>query len=568
MEVREQELLTYAYEKFQEGCYDEALEVFVLLYNRGYERKWILDNVYSCYVDCNYSTFYKTYKRYKANELMTYESCVLDFIPYKEGEYFIYDKREETFSGIFSIPELDHTEMALILKKNEFSPVTIEFDGRWENVFEILSEAKDRKIYAICSDLEVVMSYFKIPELEQYLCNVRVFDDSKRYQEYLHRYTDQYLPRLVVADTDRIQVFQHILENEHEYRMSSLGRNKRNIILTIGIPTHNRGNLLLERIEKLRKMPYDAEIEIVVSKNGALLYQEEYNKASQIQDARLLYYGVDKELSPQVNWHNVVEHAHGKFVLFVSDEDDVILDAMEHYLKLLSTAANISLVRAEATIQNSKKGRLYGYKGLDAFSKEFLAQYYLSGMIVNRQYFLDADMLKYELYQDNIFYQSYPHEWWCANLTQYGDYIMDPVILIEEKDASMKAETLEYEKRGIYKEGEIMDQKTGLPKYSTYESRFQQFDGQIQFLKIFTANDREWIKTGLGIAISKLVFVLDLARKCGYKKEKYLDVLDQFVMKSINAIDEFELDGEQKVELLKRIRGYYKIAFDNHMRYA
>lgn len=35
------------------------------------------------------------------------------------------------------------------------------------------------------------------------------------------------------------------------------------------------------------------------------------------------------------NWENVIYLSHGKYVLMVSDEDDVILSALEHYLKIL-----------------------------------------------------------------------------------------------------------------------------------------------------------------------------------------------------------------------------------------
>ncbi len=91
-----------------------------------------------------------------------------------------------------------------------------------------------------------------------------------------------------------------ILSKEHEYRLTNVGRNRDNILLTIGIPTHNRGNLLLKRLEKLLKMNYDAEIEIVVCKNGNDLYQSEYAEAAKIDDARLSYYGTDEELIPHL----------------------------------------------------------------------------------------------------------------------------------------------------------------------------------------------------------------------------------------------------------------------------
>lgn len=54
-------------------------------------------------------------------------------------------------------------------------------------------------------------------------------------------------------------------------------------MLTIGIPTHDRGNLLLKRLDNLLQMPYDAEIEITISKNGTHYYQEEYKSIEKLK---------------------------------------------------------------------------------------------------------------------------------------------------------------------------------------------------------------------------------------------------------------------------------------------
>ena len=57
MENREELLYTYACEKFEQQKYDEALEAFILLYGKGYERDWIKNSIYQCYVDGNESQF-------------------------------------------------------------------------------------------------------------------------------------------------------------------------------------------------------------------------------------------------------------------------------------------------------------------------------------------------------------------------------------------------------------------------------------------------------------------------------------------------------------------------------
>lgn len=183
--------------------------------------------------------------------------------------------------------------------------------------------------------MERITSYFKVPELQSYMKNIKIFPNICEYQNYFHIHTNKSLPKIVFAEEKVAQIINQILEEEHKFRLTDQGRNETNILLSIGIPTHNRGNLLLKRLENLLQMPYDSEIEIVISKNGSTLYQEEYQKVEKIKDARLKYYGTNKELRPQENWINVVDKAHGKYVLFVSDEDDVVIGALEHYLNII-----------------------------------------------------------------------------------------------------------------------------------------------------------------------------------------------------------------------------------------
>ena len=56
MENREELLYTYACEKFEQQKYDEALEALILLYGKGYERDWIKNSIYQCYVCLLYTS--------------------------------------------------------------------------------------------------------------------------------------------------------------------------------------------------------------------------------------------------------------------------------------------------------------------------------------------------------------------------------------------------------------------------------------------------------------------------------------------------------------------------------
>lgn len=510
--------------------------------------------------------FMDNFYKLKGNRFCDYGECSLEFYPYNSrGEYCVYNKKTQKFEDVFSIFKLENILPLPELKENCFSSITLQFEGNWMEHLEILREAKERKIYVICSDIQRLVSYYKIPELEEYMNNIKIFKDRLEYEQYFHENTSVYLPRIVFAKNRRDEYkIKKFIKNEHNYRLTDEGRDNSNVLLTIGIPTHNRGNLLLKRLENLFKMQYDAEIEIVVSKNGVDLYQNEYKEASQIRDSRYIYYGVDDELKPHHNWYNITKYMHGKYILFVSDEDDVEIHALEYYLHFLNTHPQLGVVRAKTSNTYASLEKEYGKKGGEAFYKAFLVQNYLSGLIFNSGDLRKADVMKFEKYSDNKFYQDYPHEWWCAAVSLFGDYYAETVELIEEKENVLNEE---YEKLGTLKKNENFDEESGIPKYATYESRFKQFEGQIDFLNIFMKDNVLVIYLCMAKAIDKLAYLLKVARTYGYKKKVYQEFIDYFVMLTSKNVDYFLNDKEQKSTMKKFINEHYNLLIQNKEEY-
>lgn len=548
-----EELLAYACSRFEEGNYEEALEAFILVYTKGYQQEWILDNIYNCYLEGNQEEFKETYQGSMHEMDVPYEECTLDFVPYKNGEYYIFDKEIKRFLGIFSVFDFQNAKLNQEFYEMEFSSVALIFKWNWNETKNVLAAAKERKIYAVCQDMKRGCSFFKIPELKEYSKNIKLFADYQKFQEYFHKDTAEYLPHIFFGKEEEVKRLGDVVKYEHLYRLTPEGRNCDNILLTIGIPTYNRGNLLLKRLERLRTMFYDSEIEIVISKNGMELYQKEYEEASRILDERICYFGYNETLMCAENWRHVVEMAHGKYVLFVSDEDDVILEALEHYLKILEEHPCLSLVRAGTVFQNAALEKKYAKKGKDAFELMFLSQNYLSGLIVRKKDFIEENLQGLEQYRNNVFYDAYPHEWWCALLTKRGDAMMDPVLLVSEGESVLEEETKFYQGSGIWKEDNGMLKNISLPVYATYEARLEQFQGYIDFLHAIMQEDMENIVVGLDIAIRKTPWLLLLARKYGYKSADYEYVIKDFFRMAIEAIDEFNLKDEEKEYLLSVI---------------
>lgn len=538
MALTGQQLLDYACAQFENGAYDAALEAFILAYTKEYEQEWVLENIYNCYMAGNEAEFQKNYGHWHTGDKPEYESLTLDFIPYREGEYYIFDKEIQNFRGIFSMNIVDSAERQEDLRQMEFSALALSMYWDWSSLPGLLAEAGFHKIYAVCQDMNKCASFFKIPELAEFAKNIMLFSGMDEFQRYFHENTSVYLPKICVGTEDGKKELLGIINKEHEYRLTPEGRNTDNVLLTIGIPTYNRGNLLLERIRNLLPMSYDAEIEIAVSKNGMERYQDEYSQAAEIQDARLVYYDHGKTLDATANWRYVVEMSHGKYVLFVSDEDDVFLGSLEHYLNLLTEYTQISVIRARTMIQHSDvTNRRYRKKGLDAFLNLFLTQNYLSGLIVRRKDFTEADFVCLDRFSENEFYKSYPHEWWCAVLSQKGDSLCEPVILIQEGESE------------VSKDGEVT-----LQNYGTYEARMKQFDGIIEFLHWYTDGNVDEIVLGLEYAIYKTVYLFGLARRLGYDCEHFQEWIGKLSTKAMEAVDEFDLSDEQKAIVLLFLR--------------
>lgn len=556
-----QALLEYACDKFQEQKYDEALEAFVLAYCKGYEKEWIIENIYKCYMGGNEEEFRRVYNQQRIRNDVSFEECILDFIPYRDGEYYIFDKEMRVFRGKFSFDAWKETKRHELLEDMEYSAAVVELEWNWNRERSILVSAKERKVYIICSDIKRGVSFCKIPELADYIKNLKIFSSRCELQEYFHDNTSIYLPKIIVGSEELVQ----IINQEHEYRITEEGRNTQNILLTIGIPTHDRGNLLLQRLENLQKMPYDAEVEIVISKNGTHYFQEEYKSVESIKDSRINYKGYNKEITMSENWYNVIKNAKGKYVLIVSDEDDVILEALEHYLKYLSTHEDLGVLRSRTTVQYKGWDKSqYFKKGKEAFLAGFLLQNYLSGLICNRQLLMECNIEHWnKLYNNNGFYRLYPHMWWQALMSFKGDYATDNVYLICEGDSVLQQEALRYRADNVQEsglaEGSIDWEYPNIPVPSTYKARLEQFRGCVILIKSFFVPDDELKPIALLQLINKTLYLMEIVRDI-YKTNEFPLWVEKLVNETIQAMEELQLNPDWQKVVLENLISYTKIS--------
>lgn len=548
-----EKVLEYGVQQFEEGKYDLALEAMIQVYMEGYRQKDVLEDIHRCYMEANESEFRTNYEKCRIYTDISYEECTLDFIPYREGEYYIYDKIKKTFFGTISVSEME--QAGELIRK--FDDVAAEIEWDWRNYMAILKWTDCRKVYVICHDRQRAVSFCKIPELVEYFEKVKAFEDLEGYQQYFHTHTGVYLPRIFLGSEQEQQKLTQIWKDEHTYRLTPEGRNTENIVLSIGIPTHDRGNLALQRVKNLLDMCYDAEIEIMVSKNGTTLYQEEYRKLSELPDARINYVDHNKELTADVSWIKTVELSNGRYVLLISDEDDVILEALDHYLAMLSQNPNLVFVRAKTMLQYSFIETKEGKKGIDAFSNVFLMNNYLSGAIVRRDNFIQLPFDHIREYgKNNAYYISYTHEWWFTLLSFEGDCRLDGECLVAEGASVREVQGEKYREKGEDRLADGYDTECGLHIYATYEERLKQFKGYIEFIHyIEDRGGKELAGRGVFYAINKTAHLIKLAYFNKYKQDKIVDIWKEYSELCMAAVDEFPFNSFEKRKLLEIMLG-------------
>lgn len=108
-------------------------------------------------------------------------------------------------------------------------------------------------------------------------------------------------------------------------------------LVSIGIPTYNRKNFLLEALNSVVSQDYP-NIEIIISDNHSDDGTEELinNYLSTYKKKNISYYRQPSNFGPKKNWENCISSAHGDFMLMLSDDDILEPDAISNLVKAVS----------------------------------------------------------------------------------------------------------------------------------------------------------------------------------------------------------------------------------------
>ena len=247
------------------------------------------------------------------------------------------------------------------------------------------------------------------------------------------------------------------------------------MLLSICVPSYNRGHRAQELIQKLLRMPYDkTQIEIICSNNGSDKNIEGYENLKKIRDDRFLYYEFLENQGFAKNLNQVIKMSHGDFCMLLSDEDWIVEKNLGFYLGLLEKYPDFGVVRPRTGCAYEDIEDCFAQAGKEAIDAFYMRGMYVSGMIFNRHIVTNQLIDEYaRKYCKNEGYLYYPHLFLSTYALLHGHFYASDVWLVSEGETEADLLTVD-------KDGEI-------PIYDAYDKVIEQMHGfveQIQDLDV------------------------------------------------------------------------------------
>ena len=104
---------------------------------------------------------------------------------------------------------------------------------------------------------------------------------------------------------------------------------------SIVMPTRNRASLLKSSLKTAVDQSFD-DYEVVVCDNNSKDDTREVVEAFMSQSSRIRYVNPERDLSMCDNWDFALKHARGRFIIYLSDDDGLLLDCLSYAHNLIS----------------------------------------------------------------------------------------------------------------------------------------------------------------------------------------------------------------------------------------
>ncbi len=238
------------------------------------------------------------------------------------------------------------------------------------------------------------------------------------------------------------------------------------MLLSIGIPSYNRGHRALVLVKELLQLPYGNDLEIILSNNGSEKNVEGYEELKELKDNRFIYHEFAENQGFVGNVNQVIRMSRGNFCLLLSDEDKIVAPNLDYYLRVIKEFPEIGMIKAKTSTFYNRLQNAYETAGKKALGAFYMNGNYMSGAIYNREVITNALVDQYETkYRENEAYYYYPHMFYEAYALVHSDFFSGEVWLVDEGEA---------ENDLVVAENEPVQ---NVAEYGTYEKRMMQMHG-------------------------------------------------------------------------------------------
>lgn len=476
---------SFAYFLFELQEYNNFIGMLYKAQQYGYSRDEIKEVLWEGFIEPNIKEFQAIYEAnilYLNLNEYTNLNTNLDFhdLPFWlvptgiKNEFYLYDKEKKLISEKLSLSANEGSEELPVYE--EFSDYLLIENGNLETILSLNKKVKERskKTYVLLKEVGKFLSCMQGSLLnKEVISDVLIFDSLESLVNYF-KGNNVYLPRNIMNIVDSSNETQNYLNEVHKYRIKRQENKRDNILISICIPSFNRGDRAYENIMNLLQLQYDEEVEFIVSNNGSQNDTKKYyEKIMDIEDSRVKYFSFEENQGFTINVTKVCELAEGKYILLLSDEDFVDFNSLDKIMEILiQSKGSLSVLRTSSTTQNKLPNQVEN-AGKDAILTFMLSSNYMSGIIFNNRLlkqYKGVEYVKQNL--GNAVCLFYPHVFFELLLLQYGSAQGTNLLLINEGIA---------EKTEIG-EKEELNSKVEISYYATIEGRLDQHKG---FSEIF-----------------------------------------------------------------------------------
>lgn len=473
--------LSFAYFLFRVSEFESFFKMLIKAQDNGYSKDEIEKVLYQAFIEPNLKEFQDNYETNMAylnrNSYLSIEhNLSFQELPFwllptgVQNEFYLYNKEQQLIKE--KIVLYQYQQIPSVTISDAFSDFIILEEWNWNNVITVTSALKNsnKSAYIIIHQIGKFLSCLQGSLLVD-VTNILIFDNHYVLKEYLLT-TNSILPyNIIDLSEDQSNVFKNILSDIHNTRIRKEHRDGSRILLSICIPSYNRGHKAYENIIQLLQLHYNEEIEIIISNNGT---QNEtkpyYEKISEIEDGRLTYFAFEENQGYAINCCKVCELAKGEFILLLSDEDQIDFRVLSIIMDSLSKSRETLSIFRASTSSQSKQSNKIASMGKEATLQFMLSSNYMSGMIYSNKFLKKANGIQY--IKDNINNSAcfwYPHMVWEMLLCQYGHIQSTELVLIQEGQAE-KTECDEVEVENLI-----------VPYYASFEGRLEQHEDFTMF---------------------------------------------------------------------------------------